>query len=128
MAFLDETGLAELWSLVREADVKIAVGSYTGAGYAGPNYKNSLTFDFEPKLVIVMDQSELTGWQYIFVNGKTKVQCVPEASYAATVSWSDNTVTWWMADASSSSNATNSGYVKHQFNTSGATYHYFAIG
>ena len=32
MAFLDETGLAELWSLIRAKDIKFETGSYTGAG------------------------------------------------------------------------------------------------
>ena len=46
MAFLDETGLAELWSLIKgedaeflasalSADVKIGTGSYTGTGTYG---------------------------------------------------------------------------------------------
>ena len=63
MAFLDETGLAELWSLVKNADgklqnaidagVKIAWGSYKGTGSAGQSNANTLTFDFEPKFLAI---------------------------------------------------------------------------
>ena len=70
MAFLDETGLAELWSLIRAEDGKladadavitalantkaqIASGSYTGAGntVCGSSNARSLTFPFAPKMV-----------------------------------------------------------------------------
>lgn len=52
MAFLDETGLAELWSLVKAEDAKkvqMVTGSYTGTG----TKTKSLTFDFVPKFVLV---------------------------------------------------------------------------
>ena len=54
--FLDETGVGVLWDLVKErvdAAAKIEVGSYTGTGKYGSSNKNSLTFGFEPKMVMV---------------------------------------------------------------------------
>lgn len=60
MAFLDETGLAELWSLVRSADVKIETGSYVGTGKYGESNPNSITFSFAPKMVFMLkDKYEL---------------------------------------------------------------------
>lgn len=53
MAFLDETGLAELWAQTRAADVKIATGSYIGTGTIGPSNPNSLTFDFAPRMLVL---------------------------------------------------------------------------
>lgn len=61
MAFLDETGLATLWGLIKARDVKLAVGSYTGTGTYGPNNPNSLTFDFAPKILMVFRTDTGTG-------------------------------------------------------------------
>ena len=66
MAFLDETGLAELWSLVKAEDakgVKIAAGSYVGTGTYGSSNPNSLTFDFVPKIVMLFtDKTGRIQW------------------------------------------------------------------
>ena len=68
MAFLDETGLAELWSLIRAedaklaaADVKIATGSYAGTYLYGETNAISLTFDFVPKFIIIFGGHSRTG-------------------------------------------------------------------
>lgn len=56
MAFLDETGLAELWELIQTEDAKnskIAIGSYTGTGTYSSSSPCSLTFDFVPKFIIL---------------------------------------------------------------------------
>jgi hypothetical protein len=48
MAFLDETGLAELWSLIQAEDVKydkVAKGSYVGTGTYREGNPNSLKYD-----------------------------------------------------------------------------------
>ena len=37
-----------------DTKAKIATGSYTGTGTYGSSNKNSLTFDFEPKLLVVL--------------------------------------------------------------------------
>ena len=79
MAFLDETGLAELWSLVKAEDAevlascaKIVHGSYTGGNKSGSSYPNSLTFGFEPKVVFVgWPASYNTSAALIFVNNKS---------------------------------------------------------
>ena len=61
---LDETGLAELWSLIKARDnelnalantkAKIAVTSYVGTGTCGESNPNSLTFDFAPKHIKII--------------------------------------------------------------------------
>lgn len=71
MAFLDETGLAELWSLVKAGDTtvtnlantkcKVAFGNYTGTAKYGSSNPNSLTFDFAPRIV----------WIYAMLNGSS---------------------------------------------------------
>lgn len=67
MAFLDETGLAELWSLIQEEDAdvtaamtafantkaQVAYGSYSGTGTYGSGNPSVMTFNFEPKLVVI---------------------------------------------------------------------------
>lgn len=53
MAFLDEAGLAELWSLIGEKHTKFEAGYYAGTGTYGSDNKSSLTFTNEPKLVII---------------------------------------------------------------------------
>jgi hypothetical protein len=61
MAFLDETGLAELWELIQAEDEevlsacgKVAYGTFTGTNTVGASNPTVMTFDFEPKLVIIV--------------------------------------------------------------------------
>jgi hypothetical protein len=127
MAFLDETGLAELWSLISAADssveasanakAKIAIGSYAGTEKCGTSNKNSLTFDFTPKVVlIVCDSTSYIVPDVVYVWGSSVFTYVSMESKHSTVSVSGNTMTWY----SSSANL--------QMNKSGATYRYVAIG
>lgn len=53
MAFLDETGLAEVWSLANAKFPHVAIGRYMGTGTKGVNNPTTLTFDFAPKIVMV---------------------------------------------------------------------------
>ena len=126
MAFLDETGLAELWSLVRNADVKLATGTYTGTGTYGTNNKNSLAFDFEPKVVIIAPPCNdvyvppylcvaVRGQEWaIFSNTSSSVD---RTTYGVQVTWSGNTFSWH-----------NTKSADYQLNRSGWNYPYIAIG
>ena len=123
MAFLDETGLAELWSLIRAEDdtkAQIAIGSYTGANTSGSSGKNTLTFDFVPKMVaIVADGVNDAYAGTLFVQGQTVSNYfgfVNDTSKKITVSWSGNSVSWYAS------------YANSQFNASGKTFLYVAIG
>lgn len=51
--FLDEAGLAELWSLAREADARIVTGLYIGTGKVGASNPNVVTLDFTPDVFII---------------------------------------------------------------------------
>lgn len=68
MAFLDETGLSELWSLISGVDdvlasdiaklqtgcAKIETGSYVGSNaVSGSTYYKSITLSFQPKLLFI---------------------------------------------------------------------------
>lgn len=126
MAFLDETGLAELWSLIKSADAKAAkieTGTYTGTG----TNTASLTFGFEPKFVWIHDgdglwyeyQSEsLNGnLPFIWVQGQTEIQrSGRDESMVITITQNGNTLSWSMVSGFS------------PFNSSGTTYYYLAIG
>ena len=125
MAFLDENGVAELWSLVKAEDLKIKVGSYTGGGGYGESAPNSLTFDFVPKVILVSVSRNVSGqaaWMGIMLedvgvsiantlNTGTNANVINQtiAEWGKTVKWYATTAGW-------------------QYNVLGATYHYVAIG
>lgn len=125
MAFLDETGLAELWSLIKAEDAKapkVVYGSYVGTGTCGQSNPSSLTFDFEPKVLVFLSSSFM-GQMVAYRNGATFMSSCSfwsdggyDAQYCTFV-WSGNTVTWY-----------NKNDASYQKNGSGATYYYLAIG
>lgn len=99
-------------------DVKIAAGNYIGTGTYGASNPNSLTFDFEPKIVFFPKNSQTGG------TGITLLKDYSTGFYSETSSSSNNTVTW--------GNKTISWYCTdsalYQNNKSGVTYGYVAIG
>lgn len=127
MAFLDEVGLAELWSLIQAEDenlvassVKIATGSYKGTGTSGSSNKNSLTFDFKPKVVFIVcdggsGSSLIPVTMYVWGGTRMAVDLAASIS-ESTVTVSGNTMSWYGGSANS------------QLNRSGDTFRYVAIG
>lgn len=127
--FLDEAGLEALWARIKAADdaldaaaAKIATGSYTGTGKNGSGSKNSLTFDFVPKFVVVA----MKGANTFYGNAPILWWVNPDAAvtgqtsnsdYAATCSLSGTTLSWYNAKG-----------VGYQLNVSGTVYRYIAIG
>ena len=114
--------------------LQITTGSYTGTGTYGASNKNSLTFDFAPKLLVIFEQNNSdNGCGATMIYGATHYSTVPRASsglmlhYSNVVAWSGNTVSWY-----NRINETNgwdvSNCILYQLNISGATYHYIAIG
>lgn len=116
--------------------VRIAHGTYSGTGVYGVNNKNSLTFPFAPELLILYragnigivsgskDNSE--SFYAILPKQTTVFRTVAyDGSYykdeTIYISFSGQTATWYM-DYSYSNNA------GAQFNASGTTYGYIAIG
>lgn len=106
--------------------VRIATGSYTGTGTHGVSNPNSLTFEFEPKLVIVeLSRPDSTN-NYkgaLFVYDQEKYDGIGVASSNAgiTLTWSANSVSWYTEFTGSSA-------AKSQFNNANAKYNYIAIG
>ena len=96
--------------------VKIATGSYTGTGTYGSSHPNSLTFEFEPKLVLVNENS-----QYGLIAIK---DCTAALAAVNTmeqrVTWGNRTVSWYCTGTNQSAYT--------QYNAAGTTYNYIAIG
>ena len=116
--------------------VRIAHGTYSGTGKYGKNNKNSLTFPFAPELLILYragnigvvsgSKDNAEGFYAILPKQTTVFKMVAyDGSYykdeTIYISFSGQTVTWYM-DYSYSNNA------GAQFNASGTTYGYIAIG
>lgn len=107
---------------------KIAIGSYVGTGTYYSNNPNSLTFDFEPKVVIVVADG-LNGLcaGFLIVRGQTYSNGIGSFSSSSVgldlhITWSGNTVSWY------STNTFDAGKANAQMNTSGTTFRYVALG
>ena len=109
---------------------KIQTGSYTGTGKSGSSNQNSLTFNFTPKIVIIMG----TGGQYPASYGAYGLFMHQHPTYRGhrgsgtpfygLVTWSGNTMSWY-CDYDGSGN---SDKIAGQLNTTGYTYEWVAIG
>ena len=95
-----DSALAALGEAIAAAP-KIAVGSYTGSGSCGASSPRTLTFAFQPKLVIIVENS----WDYLkagtaLISGQSLSAGIgggtnSGACLSLTVSWSGNSVTWY---------------------------------
>lgn len=101
---LPDDALATIKTLIdaerAHADTKaqIAVGKYTGTGKFGSSNKNTLAFDFAPKVVIIVKQGAEPNSTVVFIQGATGA--MPSKSSAGDSSvcwltWSGNSVTWY---------------------------------
>ena len=101
------------------AGVQIATGSYVGTGKYGSNNPNSLTFEFEPQLVIITGQysGSQVAWPLLFMRNNTTAFEMGEGAYTCKVTWNGKIVKWYSTE--------NAG---RQMNYNGRTYYYFAIG
>ena len=103
--------------------VKIATGSYTGTGTYGSSNPNSLTFEFEPKVLFIAPVTNYSGalnYQSVFWKGMTSFPTYigsADTGMSVVVSWG-TTVSWY----------TNGSYANRQLNDSGTSYAYIAIG
>lgn len=103
-----------------DAKAQIATGSYTGTGTFGSGKKNTLTFDFEPKLVLVQHNSNYKYYLLPMVSGIKSTGAFGHSlssDYQVHITWSGKKVSWY-----------NSEGADYQYNYSGTTYHYIAIG
>ena len=98
---------------------KIATGSYTGTGTYGSSNPNSLTFDFDPKLVFISLKDQRPSVCAFAINGQTTFSKTnaDDSSQTNLCSFSRNLFTWY-----------NEIDADIQFNISNRTYCYVAIG
>lgn len=103
---------------------KIATGTYVGTGQYDAENPTTLTLDFTPKMVIIQgphprfftpNLSTAFDWA-LLLNGITSTY-VGTNTTTFKVVWGTNTVSWYSSYSASD-----------QLNTTGVTYHYFAIG
>ena len=105
---------------------RIAAGSYTGTGKTGASYPNTLTFSFQPKLVIIGEDTNHS----VFVYPCTKAagQVLAHGKYGVLhLTWGDNSVSWYV-DGYYNTQMNEGGLPSHQLNEPGTTYHYIALG
>lgn len=95
---------------------RIAEGSYVGTGTYGESNPNTLTFEFEPKLVVITEHNSSIPDQAFFVKDSLKSRDTNSTASPSdiTISWEGNIVNWY------------AGSKESQFNY--GTYNYFAIG
>ena len=117
------TGVSDLTALAN-TKAKFQYGSYTGTGKYGSDNWNSITFSFEPKLVIVQSQTTSTTPILNANNSGTLIALRPigtfcfdaGGAYPANLTWSGNMLKWW------------GGSAPIQLNESNKKYSYLAIG
>ena len=104
-------------ALANMGSAKIQMGSYTGTGTAGSGNKRSLTFNFEPKFLIIVNQDtdpSNTSNVWLWAGQPSKESW---GSFSWTIS--GKTMTWWHS---------NSSYADRALNESGRNYYWVAIG
>ena len=130
-SMLPDEALVILKTLVDNAQTsadekaKIQTGSYVGTGTYGESNPNSLTFDFEPKLIMVSGTGNdyyyhrliipFRGYGFAFIS--SQYSSATGGAHGVAATFSGNTVSWY--------NIGGSGY---QFNGKNVTYVYCAIG
>lgn len=113
---------------------KISVGYYVGTGNVGSYDKNVLTFSFQPKALLI---AQKLFYPVGTVTSEETVQMITyhytnlPAWYATSGSsqegtlhseWANNSIEWYLSFVQTPRNGAG------QFNTSGRTYYYLAIG
>ena len=82
--------------IAAEGNCKIAAGSYVGTGAYGADNPNTLTFAFEPKLVLIFCPGD-AGARMMWTPGMT-VACTNVRApydYCAQTFYSDNALSWY---------------------------------
>ena len=118
----------------------VASGQYTGSGTFGEANKNTLTFPFVPKVVIISTPSTIASGTSsatrfapaTFVNG-SNIGFVPQTTEDAnrsydiplTLIWADKTLSWYYVNPSTTSSGMTAA---NQMNYSGMVYKWVAIG
>ena len=115
----------EAWNALAEGGAKIAYGTYTGDGTYGEENPTTLTFDFEPKLIIIQNASGSSLYPphlieiratFLFVHGLSQF-LLDELKQVVPLTWNGTTVSWY-----------NGNSAVYQANQTNHTYVYFAVG
>lgn len=116
-----------------KALTRLTIGSYVGTGTYGANNPVSLTFDFEPKILVVRGKVRYAAQSYrdetiLMVKGTNKywsnvMGSTGTYSLQEVVTWDGNTVSWYTTSTGSYP-AYRAG---EQLNVADSTYNYFAI-
>lgn len=120
---LEGQSLAEVKQWVQDNGLLLYTGQYTGTGTYGQSNKNTLTFNFEPKLVLITTLSTsysngLLLWEHGMERGNNGYN----GKYV-TLEWGENSVSWYFTTTSSVSSPE-----ALQLNSNGLTYYFAAIG
>ena len=102
---------------------RIAWGSYTGSNTAGPDYPNSLTFDFMPVWVWIIGYNTTTNSSNVYVARllRPSLRGAGPDGYLSTA-WSDRGVSWYAPASTYGDQGIT------QMNKLSYTYWYAAIG
>ncbi len=125
-----DTALAALSTAV-DTRARIVAGTYTGTGEYGSDSPSSLTFDFVPKLLLIVDGKGSYTYMTLIIPGTYSYGMSTTGSSASTVvnvlntasthrmrtSLSGKTVSWYSAVSAAA-----------QLNIADAVYRYVAIG
>lgn len=94
---------AKIDAAIAAAVTRFATGTYRGTGEYGEAHPNSLTFDFQPKIVVVQGVGVLAilPWgveqvQIICTNKQGELRTMPWA-----LTWEGNTLSWYLNGSSS---------------------------
>lgn len=110
---VDSTTIAYLGQIGNRA--RIEVGSYVGTGTYGSSNPNSLTFGFEPKIILFGNAG---AWPFINPKQTSIYELIgTTSSFVVNISWNGKSVSWYSDE-----------YQSYQLNERGETYHYIAIG
>ena len=109
--------------------VQIATGSYTGTGTYGSANKNTLVFQFTPKIVIIVPEflsysnaNAAFSYYGIFINGAgaARTDLSLGNSLGVSLTWGSNSVSWYSNSNVAQLNSNNTDNLK--------CYRYIAIG
>lgn len=100
---------------------QIYTGSYVGTGTYGQSNPNTLTFPFEPKLVIISNGGQYFAIPFVFDEDSQYIRIMSTNSRTGTLvtSWNGKSISWYQSQM---------GEADSQLNTNGVTYRYVAIG
>ena len=121
--------------------VRVAAGTYEGTGIYGYQTPCTLTFDFEPKLVMVYEEdmgflfgdygsNAMVSNLILAPKGAVKARRYTYTTYPSAIAiydcfaWSGNSFSWY----SYTNAAGHTESARTQLNETGKTYHYFAVG